>query len=102
VPRSTRWGAPAPERARSVVSIHGAQRERATSHRAGDLPYSDQARVARSLNGTARCAPDCRCDLIWTLATERSYLALVRDRGWRAEEYEDWLPEQLAAALLPR
>jgi hypothetical protein len=38
---------------------------------------------------------------IWALATERSYLALVRDRGWRAEDYEDWLTGQLAAALLP-
>jgi hypothetical protein len=28
-------------------------------------------------------------EIIWALATERSYLALVRDPSWRAEAYED-------------
>jgi AcrR family transcriptional regulator len=67
--------------------------------------YSDQSRVARSLKrqGTLRPGLSVRKagDIIWALATERSYLALVRDRGWRAAAYEDWLTEQLAAALLP-
>ena len=67
--------------------------------------YSDQSRVARSLkrHGALRPGLPVRkaSDIIWALATERSYLALVRDRGWRAEAYEDWLTEQLAAALLP-
>lgn len=67
--------------------------------------YSDQSRVARSLKrqGTLRPGLSVRKagDMIWALATERSYLALVRDRGWRASAYEDWLTEQLAAALLP-
>jgi AcrR family transcriptional regulator len=67
--------------------------------------YSDQSRVARSLKrqGTLRPGLSVRKagDIIWALATERSYLALVRDRGWRASAYEDWLTEQLAAALLP-
>jgi AcrR family transcriptional regulator len=67
--------------------------------------YSDQSRVARSLKrqGTLRPGLSARkaSDIIWALATERSYLALVRDRGWRAKEYEHWLTEQLAAALLP-
>ncbi len=40
-------------------------------------------------------------DSIWTLASERTYLALVRDRGWSPDDYEAWLPGQLAAALLP-
>jgi hypothetical protein len=40
-------------------------------------------------------------DIIWTLASERTYLALVHDRGWSAAEYEDWLSGQLIAALLP-
>jgi AcrR family transcriptional regulator len=66
--------------------------------------YSDQSRVARSLkrHGTLRPGLSVRkaSDIIWALATEHSYLALVRDRGWRPEEYEDWLTEQLAAALL--
>jgi AcrR family transcriptional regulator len=66
--------------------------------------YSDQARVARSLKrqGTLRPGLSVRkaSDIIWALASERSYLALIHDRGWRAEEYEEWLGEQLAAALL--
>jgi AcrR family transcriptional regulator len=67
--------------------------------------HSDQSRVARSLKrqGTLRPGLSVRKagDIIWALATERTYLALVRDRGWRASAYEDWLTEQLAAALLP-
>jgi len=39
--------------------------------------------------------------MVWTLASERTYLALVRDRGWTADGYERWLAEQLGAALLP-
>jgi TetR/AcrR family transcriptional regulator of autoinduction and epiphytic fitness len=67
--------------------------------------YNDQSRIARSLrrHGMLRPGLSVRTasDIIWALATERSYLALVRDRGWRTEAYEDWLTEQLAAALLP-
>ncbi len=66
--------------------------------------YSDQSRVVRSLKrqGHLRAGVSVRkaSDIIWALATERSYVALVRDRGWHAEDYEDWLTEQLAAALL--
>lgn len=70
------------------------------------MRYETQRRLARNLKrrrklgpgGTAREAADA----IWTLASERTYLALVRDRGWKAEAYERWLGEQLAAALLPR
>ncbi len=40
-------------------------------------------------------------DVIWTLASERTYLALVRDRGWTPQKYERWVAEQLIAALLP-
>ncbi len=40
-------------------------------------------------------------DGIWTLESEPTYLALVRDRGWSADDYEAWLPGQPAAALLP-
>ena len=70
-----------------------------------DRRYQTQSRLARSLRRrealkrglTAREA----ADLIWTLASERTYLALVRDRGWKPEEYERWVAEQLEAALLP-
>lgn len=40
-------------------------------------------------------------DITWTLASERTYLALVRDRGWTPHAYEQWLYQQLVAALLP-
>ena len=40
-------------------------------------------------------------DVIWTLASERTYLALVRDRGWKPGHYERWVAEQLVAALSP-
>jgi hypothetical protein len=57
--------------------------------------YSDQSRVVRSLkrHGRLRAGLSVRkaSDIVWALATERSYLALVRERGRRAEDYEDWL-----------
>ena len=68
--------------------------------------YQDQHRLARALrqHGHVRSDLSTRraADIIWTLANERTYLALVRDRGWHARDYEDWLAEQLIAALLPR
>ncbi len=67
--------------------------------------YSDQSRVVRSLKRQGSLRPGLTVrtasDSIWALATEHSYLALVRDRGWEPEEYEEWLTELLAAALLP-
>jgi TetR/AcrR family transcriptional regulator, regulator of autoinduction and epiphytic fitness len=66
--------------------------------------YQDQARVARSLSrrGLLRTGLSVRraSDIIWALASERVYLALVQDRGWGAEDFEVWLTDQLAAALL--
>ncbi len=66
--------------------------------------YEDQARVARSLRrrGLLRTGLSVRkaSDIIWALASERVYLALVQERGWEGEDYEAWLTEQLVAALL--
>jgi TetR/AcrR family transcriptional regulator of autoinduction and epiphytic fitness len=66
--------------------------------------YEDQARVARSLRRQGQLRPGLSArkasDIIWALASERVYLALVRERGWSAEQYEAWLLAQLAAALL--
>jgi len=66
--------------------------------------HEDQARVARSLarRGQLRAGLSAAkaSDIIWALASERVYLALVKERGWSVEEYEDWLTEQLAAALV--
>lgn len=67
--------------------------------------YEDQTRVARSLqrHGQLRTGLSVRTasDSIWALASERVYLALVQDRDWNTANYETWLTDQLAAALLP-
>jgi TetR/AcrR family transcriptional regulator, regulator of autoinduction and epiphytic fitness len=66
--------------------------------------YETQRRLARGLHrsGHLKAGLSARqaADLIWTLASERTYLALVRDRGWRPAAYERWLADQLAFALL--
>lgn len=66
--------------------------------------YQDQSRVARSLGRQAQLRPGLSArnaaDIIWALASERVYLALVKERGWSVEQYEAWLIDQLAAALL--
>lgn len=66
--------------------------------------YETQSRLARRLRrrGALRAgltATDA-ADAIWTLASERTYLALVGARGWTPERYERWLAEQLSAGLL--
>lgn len=68
--------------------------------------YETQRRLARSLHRREQLKPGLAvreaADVIWTLASERSYLALVRDRGWKADNYERWVAEQLEAGLLPQ
>jgi AcrR family transcriptional regulator len=67
--------------------------------------YETQRRLARSLHRRRQLKPGLSAreaaDIIWTLASERTYLALVRDRGWKAGHYERWVLDQLVAALLP-
>jgi AcrR family transcriptional regulator len=66
--------------------------------------YETQRRLAHSLHRRKQLKPGLAAreaaDVIWTLASERTYLALVRDRGWKADHYERWVGEQLAAGLL--
>jgi AcrR family transcriptional regulator len=68
--------------------------------------YETQRRLARGLHRRKQLKPGLTArqaaDLIWTLASERTYLALVRDRGWKPDSYERWVGEQLVAALLPQ
>ena len=68
--------------------------------------YETQRRLARSLHRRQQLKPGLgarkAADVIWALASERTYLALVRDRGWKADNYERWIAEQLVAALLPQ
>jgi TetR/AcrR family transcriptional regulator of autoinduction and epiphytic fitness len=70
------------------------------------LRYQTQRRLARILHrrGQLKAGLGVReaADAIWTLASERTYLALVRDRGWNPTDYERWLAGQLAAALFPQ
>jgi TetR/AcrR family transcriptional regulator, regulator of autoinduction and epiphytic fitness len=68
--------------------------------------YTTQSRIARGLRRRKQLRPGMTAreaaDVVWALASERTYLALVRDRGWSPRRYERWLAEQLEAALLPR
>jgi hypothetical protein len=70
-----------------------------------DRRYETQTELARSLHRKKRLRTGLTgreaADTIWTIASERTYLALVRDRGWKPEKYERWVAEQLEAALLP-
>jgi AcrR family transcriptional regulator len=39
-------------------------------------------------------------DILWALTSRDMYRMLVRDRGWTADEYEDWLANLLVATLI--
>ena len=66
--------------------------------------YDDQRRLARSLRrkGALRAgvSETAAADIIWTLANARTHSMLIGTRGWAADEYERWLGQLLAAALL--
>jgi TetR/AcrR family transcriptional regulator, regulator of autoinduction and epiphytic fitness len=70
-----------------------------------ELRHQTQSRLAETLERRDQLKPGLTtreaADSIWTLASERTYLALVRDRRWTPANYERWLVGQLAAALLP-
>jgi AcrR family transcriptional regulator len=78
---------------------------RTLMHDMADQRYQDHQRLAKTLHQTGHIRPDLSsrrtADIIWALANERTYLALVRDRRWSTHDYEDWLADQLIAALLP-
>jgi AcrR family transcriptional regulator len=66
--------------------------------------YADQRRVARSLSrrGALRAGlTEARAaDILWALASTRTHHALAGQRRWPAGEYERWLGQVLACALL--
>ncbi|HEX6771094.1 MAG TPA: TetR/AcrR family transcriptional regulator, partial [Acidobacteriaceae bacterium] len=39
-------------------------------------------------------------DILWSLTSRDLYRLLVRDRGWTAQQYEDWLGNTLVEALV--
>jgi TetR/AcrR family transcriptional regulator of autoinduction and epiphytic fitness len=66
--------------------------------------YRDERRIARSLarKGALRegLSEAQAADIIWAIATTRTYRALVGERGWSTDKYEHWLGDLLARALL--
>jgi AcrR family transcriptional regulator len=78
---------------------------RTLMHDMADQRYHDHHRLAKTLHQNSHIRPDLSsrraADIIWALANERTYLALVRDRRWSTQDYENWLADQLIAALLP-
>jgi AcrR family transcriptional regulator len=67
--------------------------------------YQDQRRLAQALSrkGALRAglSETTATDIMWTLASPRTYSSLVSERQWATEEYERWLAHMLASALLP-
>jgi hypothetical protein len=39
-------------------------------------------------------------DILWTLNHPRTYILLVQDRGWTAQQYERWLGDITISELL--
>jgi AcrR family transcriptional regulator len=39
-------------------------------------------------------------DILWSLTSRDLYRLLVRERGWTAQQYEDWLADTLVEALV--
>jgi len=66
--------------------------------------YRDQARLANQLSRQRELRSGLTrrraADMIWALAGPAIYNQLVEARGWRAQEYEEWLALQLRFALL--
>jgi AcrR family transcriptional regulator len=78
---------------------------RTLMHDMADQRYQDHHRLAKNIHQTGHIRRDLSsrraADIISVLANERTYLALVHDRRWSAQDYEAWLADQLIAALLP-
>jgi len=68
--------------------------------------YSDLRVVAQTLEslGPLRSglSVDKAADTIWAIASPDLFLQLVAERGWHADDYEEWLGDMLEAALLPQ
>ena len=67
--------------------------------------YTDQQRLASSLaaNGALRpgLSEATAADIMWAIANPNTYYALVSERQWTPEAYEQWLAHMLSCALLP-
>ena len=69
-----------------------------------DLRYERQERMITSLGQDASLRPglDHRTarDILWMLTGRDVYRMLVRERGWTAEKYQDWVADALVQSLL--
>jgi AcrR family transcriptional regulator len=88
-----------------MAEAAGSDPEIAELHRRQqEARYKDQRRVVRSLGrkGALRAGlSETRAtDIMWALANPRTHRALVDERRWPTQEYERWLAELLACALL--
>ena len=88
-----------------MVAAAGADPEiAAISEQQRHARYKDQRRLARSLaskdalrHGTTA---DLAADIIWAIATTRTYRALVGERRWTTDQYQRWLTDLLSRELL--
>jgi AcrR family transcriptional regulator len=88
-----------------LAGAAGSDREIAVLYRdQQQARYKDQQRLARSLGrkGALRAGLSEKkaTDIMWAIATPNTYHALVVERGWSKQDYEQFLAETLSSALL--
>ena len=75
-----------------------------TFQRQQQARWDDQQRVGTSLarrRALRRGLTGAEAtDVLWTIASPRTYHSLVTQRGWGTQRYEHWLGETLIASLL--
>jgi len=68
--------------------------------------YRDERRIARSLarKGALRegLSEAQAADIIWAIATTRTYRSLVGERRWTTDQYQHWLQDLLPRAVLAK
>jgi TetR/AcrR family transcriptional regulator, regulator of autoinduction and epiphytic fitness len=78
-----------------IAAIHQQQRQ---------ARYRDERRLAHSLARKSALRQGLSetqaADIIWAIATTRTYRALVFERRWTTDQYERWLSDLLSRALL--
>jgi TetR/AcrR family transcriptional regulator of autoinduction and epiphytic fitness len=89
-----------------MAAAAGADAEIAEMYRRQqDARYRDQRRVARYLARKHALKPGLSqtraTDIMWAIANPNTYRALVGERQWPVDEYQRWLGQTLASALLP-
>ena len=88
-----------------MIAAAGADSEIAAIHeQQRHARYRDERRLARSLASKGALRPGLNAaqaaDIIWAIATTRTYRALVGERRWTADQYERWLNDLLTRELL--